>query len=116
MVLIIVVRDLFVTGLRSYAVIKGRPLVTSLFAKVKTFSQFGVLYFIFIFHLCTTGRDESELWEVFRRIQEIDLILVLMYGITLLTVVSGSIYMIENRSHLRWMARDIYRIFVSSDT
>lgn len=115
MVLVIVVRDFLITGLRSYAVIKGRPVVANVFAKVKTFSQFGVLYFIFIFHLFAGGKDEGELWGVFRMIQEVDLILALMYVIMSLTVVSGFIYLIGNRSHLRQIAGDVYRIFVPSD-
>ena len=115
MVLVIVVRDFLITGLRSYAVLKGKPIVTTFFAKTKTFSQFGVLYLIFIYHLFTGGKQESYNSWILQKILEIDLIVILMFMITILTVISGVVYIIGNRFHLRQLACDIYRIFVPSD-
>ena len=101
MVLVIVIRDFLITGLRSYAVIKGKPIVPTLFAKAKTFGQFGILFFIFILHLLS--------W------QKPNLTFALMVIITLLTVVSGMAYLFNNRAHLREMAAQIRRIFVPSN-
>ncbi len=113
MVIVIVVRDFLVTGLRSYAIFKKKPIETNKFAKAKTFTQFLTLYFIFLFHLFVRGGVQDNKVIVF--IREINLISLLMYVVILLTVISGIIYLIGNRSHLRQMGGDIYRIFVPSD-
>ena len=115
MVLIIVVRDFLITGFRSYAIIKGEPISTSMLAKAKTFGQFGILYFIFLFHMLTGGIQDRKMEGLFQTVEDLDIILILMYTITILTVLSGVVYFIENRSHLRKMAGDIYRIFAPSD-
>jgi len=115
MVLIIVIRDFLITTLRSYAIIKGKSIVTTLFAKVKTFSQCGVLYFIFIYHIFISGGYERGVEGLFDQSIEMDIIFTLMCIITFLTVISGIVYIIGNRSHLRQMGSDIYRIFVPSD-
>ncbi|MFH1942819.1 MAG: CDP-diacylglycerol--glycerol-3-phosphate 3-phosphatidyltransferase [bacterium] len=115
MVLIIVIRDFFITGLRSYAVIKGRSIRTNFLAKTKTFSQFCVLYFIFIFHLLSDGNKPPYDSQILHTIYEMDLIEILMYMITILTLISGIVYIVENKSHLRQIAGDVYRIFVPSD-
>ena len=112
MVIIIVIRDFLITGLRFYAILKGKPIVTTMFAKVKTFSQGGVLYLIFLYHLFVAGGYKGGVWD---EIQELNILFALMCIITLLTIVSGLIYIIGNRSHLRQMGWDIYRIFVPSD-
>jgi phosphatidylglycerophosphate synthase len=89
--------------------------VTTLFAKVKTFSQCGVLYFIFIYHIFISGGYERGVEGLFDQSIEMDIIFTLMCIITFLTVISGIVYIIGNRSHLRQMGSDIYRIFVPSD-
>jgi CDP-diacylglycerol--glycerol-3-phosphate 3-phosphatidyltransferase len=115
MVLIIVVRDFLITGFRSYAILKGKPITTSFLAKSKTFGQFGVIYFILLFHLFSGGAEADELNGILRAIEESNVILILMYIITFLTVVSGCLYFIENRTQIRKIAIDIYRLFAPSD-
>ena len=112
MVIIIVIRDFLITGLRSYAVFKGKSIVTTMLAKVKTFSQIGVLYFIFIYHLFISEGYSGGMWDI---VQDLNLIWALMCIITILTIISGLRYIIGNRSHLRQMGYDLYRIFVPSD-
>ena len=115
MVLIIVVRDIVITGFRSYAVFKGKSIATTMLAKTKTVGQFGVIYIIFIYHLIS-GLDSSRTADaIVFGFQKFHILLILMYVITLLTVVSGFAYLSGNRSHLRSMAIDIYRLIVSSD-
>ena len=113
MVVVIVARDFLITVLRSYAIFKKKPIETNKFAKAKTFAQFVTLYLIFLFHLFIRGGVQENKIIVF--IREISLISIFMYIVTLLTVISGIIYLIGNRSHLRQMGSDIYRIFVPSD-
>lgn len=115
MVLAIVIRDFLITCFRSYTLLTGKPMVTNFLAKSKTFAQFGVLYFIFLYHLFTRGREIKEMPQFFQTIEEIDLILILMYIITTVTIISGVVYLFENRGHLRKMANDIVRVFVPNE-
>ena len=80
MVIVIVVRDFLVTGLRSYAIFKKKPIETNKFAKAKTFTQFLTLYFIFLFHLFVRGGFQDNKVVVF--IREINLISLFMYVVT----------------------------------
>ena len=51
MVIIIVIRDFLITGLRSYAMFCGTPVVTSQLAKIKTFLQMAVVYLILFYYV-----------------------------------------------------------------
>jgi CDP-diacylglycerol--glycerol-3-phosphate 3-phosphatidyltransferase len=115
MVLIIVIRDFLITGFRSYAILKGKPIVTHKLAKAKTYLQLIVLYFIFIYHLLTWSAPPLFLKGVLEWIREWNLIHSLMIGITLLTLITGLLYLIENRSHVKKFAIAIYRIFIPTD-
>ena len=113
MVIVIIIRDLLITAFRSYAIFKKKPIETNKFAKAKTSVQFITLYFIFLFHLFVRGGDKNNRVVIF--VKETNLIPILMYLVVLLTVVSGCIYLIKNRSHIRQIGSDIYRIFIPSD-
>jgi CDP-diacylglycerol--glycerol-3-phosphate 3-phosphatidyltransferase len=115
MVLIIVIRDFLITGFRSYAILKGKPIVTHKLAKVKTYLQLVVLYFIFIYHLLTWSGTPRILMNALEWVREWDLIYSLMIGITLLTMFTGVLYLVENRSHVKSFAIGIYRIFIPTD-
>jgi CDP-diacylglycerol--glycerol-3-phosphate 3-phosphatidyltransferase len=117
MVIIIIVRDIIITALRSYAMFKRKPIVTSFFAKAKTFTQIGVIYFIFIFVLMkkTVETNNQEFFLV-NFITSWNLIYISMLFITLLTLVSGIKYLIENRDHLKSIALDFYHVFIPSDS
>ncbi len=116
MVAIIVIRDIIITTLRSYAMFKEKPIVTSYLAKAKTFSQVTVIYFIFIFVLLqktfTTNNQDMFFIDT---VNSLNLIYLSMLFVTLLTFVSGIKYLIENRSHLKNMVLDFYHVFVPSD-
>lgn len=115
MVLVICTRDILVTTLRFYGVIKSKPLVTNLFAKTKTCLQFFVLCLVMIFHLLTYAEADRAAALGWYGIKVHDLIFYMMALTTLVTVISGGIYCIENRSRLKEMFYDIYRIFVPSN-
>ncbi len=116
MVLTIVLRDAVITGLRGYAMFKGKPIITSYMAKAKTFSQMTIIYIIFVYillkktfavqNLTNPVLDKVDLWN---------LIHMSMLFVTILTVISGIKYLVENRSHMKSMIRDFYRAFVPSD-
>ena len=116
MVILIVVRDVIITALRSYAMYKNHPIVTSYLAKVKTFVQIGVLYFIFGFVLLEktfvlNNRDLS----IIDKINSWNLIYLSMLFVTLLTLATGVKYLVENHSQLKNLALDFYHVFVPSD-
>jgi CDP-diacylglycerol--glycerol-3-phosphate 3-phosphatidyltransferase len=115
MVLVIVVRDFSITGLRSYAVLKGKPIITSRFAKVKTYLQFIVLYVIFIQYLLVSSRFGGVVAVILERMAEWDVSYVLSLSITVLTVVTGVKYLIDNFAHIRAITANLVRIFISSD-
>jgi CDP-diacylglycerol--glycerol-3-phosphate 3-phosphatidyltransferase len=51
---VIVVRDIAITLLRSYAEYKGKPFDTTRLAKTKTFLQFVVIYYVLLLYV---GKD-----------------------------------------------------------
>lgn len=115
MALVIVVRDFMITGLRSWAILKGKPISTSRLAKVKTYLQFVVLYYVFLQYLLVSSRLTGTAGAAVQRIVEWNLIYPLSLSITLLTVLTGAIYLIGNFSHVRMIAGSIYRIFAPND-
>jgi CDP-diacylglycerol---glycerol-3-phosphate 3-phosphatidyltransferase len=115
MVLVIVVRDFTITALRSYAILRGKPIITSRFAKVKTYLQFVVLYAVFLQHLLSFGHFGGSVDALLARLAEWNFNPILSLSITVLTVVTGVKYLIDNFSHVRTIAGSLYRIFVPSD-
>lgn len=116
MVLLIVIRDVLITTLRSYAMYKGKPIVTSYLAKVKTFFQIGVLYFIFVIVLIKKSLLlNNQNFIIIEKIDSWNIIYLAMLFVTLLTLVTGVKYIIENRTHIKSLALDFYHVFVPSD-
>ncbi|HHM23852.1 MAG TPA: CDP-diacylglycerol--glycerol-3-phosphate 3-phosphatidyltransferase [Bacteroidetes bacterium] len=116
MVVVIVSRDLIITGLRFYAMFKGKPIQTSHMAKAKTFSQVLVIYLIFFYALLQrTLMQEGRTSWLLQKLEAWNLINLAMLFVTLLTLLSGIKYLIENREHLKSMVIDFYHVFVPSD-
>jgi CDP-diacylglycerol--glycerol-3-phosphate 3-phosphatidyltransferase len=115
MVLIIVIRDFLITGFRSYAILKHKPIITHRLAKLKTYLQMVVLYFIFIIHLVAWSGAPGFLRGVIDWIQSWNIIYSLMFAITALTVFTGVLYLIENRAHVKAIATGLFRMFIPSD-
>ena len=76
----IALRDFAVTCARSWLLARGRPLQTSIFAKIKTAVQFAALY----------PRLLLQVWPIAGRDYCIDAIVVV---VALLTIVSGCAYL-----------------------
>ncbi len=115
-VLIIVVRDFMITGLRSYALFKNQPVVTIYFAKVKTFFQMSAVYIIFlIFLLKQYAFLNGKEFFILNFLDEIHFIERLMLLIVLLTIYTGVRYLIENRSHIISAIKAFYHVFIPSD-
>jgi CDP-diacylglycerol--glycerol-3-phosphate 3-phosphatidyltransferase len=104
MVLPIIVRDFFVTGLRSLAAYKGVLIVTTGFAKVKTFLQMIAVGVILAFINLKTflpywGAD----WEVFRDPGVITAFDIMLFVTMLVTVWTGVDYVVKNFYLLKGM-------------
>ena len=101
MVLVIVVRDLFMTAARSYAIYHGNMIKTNFFAKVKTGTQCAIIYLYFIYHLLTWP-NPYEVWpNAVQKAHDWNILLILMYLITLVTVLALVIYLFENKALMR---------------
>ncbi len=104
MVLPIIVRDFFITGLRSLAAYKGVLIVTTGFAKVKTFLQMTAIGVILAFinlktFLPVWGAD----WEIFVDPTVITVFDVMLFVTMVVTVLTGLDYVIKNFYLLKGM-------------
>jgi len=115
MVIIIVLRDVLITALRSYALFSGKSIVTSNIAKWKTFSQMGLIYSLLIYlNLRNYGLLDSE--EGFLGYVNLQNLLdKAALFVTLFTALTGAYYLIENRCRIKEMAFWFYRVFIPSD-
>ncbi len=98
MVIAVVIRDVLITGLRLFAEWKNKSFVTSKSAKVKTFSQMIFLFYLIIVY---TLKENDYLKEAFAGTIEIltnnYLIYYTMLAVTLFTVITGILYIYQNR-------------------
>jgi CDP-diacylglycerol---glycerol-3-phosphate 3-phosphatidyltransferase len=108
MIFIIIGRDALITYLRSFALHIGKPIITSVVAKWKTFLQMGfVLSFLIYINIpglpSVLLKNATYPWFLWTTIT-----LSIVVGLTL---ISGIHYLIVNRSHLNELGRRIGRIF-----
>ncbi len=98
MVIAVVVRDVLITGVRLFAEWKNKSFITSKSAKVKTFSQMIFLFYLIIVY---TLKENEYLKEALSGIIEIltnsYFIYYTMLAITLFTVITGILYIYQNR-------------------
>ena len=98
MVMIILIRDFIVTGLRAYADYKNFSFPTSYYAKWKTFIQMTFLYYLLAVYVCShtvqlyTGNE-----KLFALLMNDYLIYFTMLFITIITFNSGADYLYKNR-------------------
>jgi len=102
MVWIIVVRDVVITLLRSYAEFKGKPVDTSKLAKTKTVGQYIIIYYLLILYV---GRNTPVLQENFgsliQTLLDYTLVYAMMVFITAITLWTGIVYIIDNWKIIR---------------
>lgn len=97
MVLVIVIRDFAITGLRGYADFQKVSFVTSKSAKWKTFIQMVFIYYLLVIYtLQNTQYFYKGYSVIFNKLFEPDLIYYLMLFITLLTFYTGAEYIFAN--------------------
>ncbi|MFH1894026.1 MAG: CDP-diacylglycerol--glycerol-3-phosphate 3-phosphatidyltransferase [Candidatus Zixiibacteriota bacterium] len=97
MVLPIIVRDFFITGLRSLAAYKGVLIVTSGFAKVKTFLQMIAVGVILVFiNLKTFLPIWGANWGIFTDPMVITAFDIMLFVTMAVTVWTGVDYLVKN--------------------
>lgn len=97
MVLVIVIRDFAITGLRGYADYQKVSFVTSKSAKWKTFIQMVFIYYLLVIYtLQNTQYFYAGNSVIFNKLLEPDLIYYSMLSITLLTFYTGVEYVFTN--------------------
>lgn len=98
MVIIIIFRDIIITGLRAYADYKEIPFPTSYYAKWKTFIQMTFLYYLMTVYI---GMHTKEVYsgneKIFDMLMDERLIYIVMLLITIITIHSGVLYFYKNR-------------------
>jgi len=94
---LIVVRDITITWLRSYAEFKGKPFQTAKLAKTKTFLQFTIIFYILLLYV---GSQTKSIYLEYAGLIDPLLNYTLVYWLTAivaaLTVWTGIVYIIEN--------------------
>jgi len=93
MVWAIVIRDISITLLRSFAEMRGRTLHTNFTAKVKTFSQ---MVFIYAVLLAVVLKASFGSIQIIKIILDKDVLYYSMLFVTVLTLGTGLQYIIEN--------------------
>ncbi|MBD3287365.1 CDP-diacylglycerol--glycerol-3-phosphate 3-phosphatidyltransferase [candidate division KSB1 bacterium] len=115
-VIVIVTRDFFITGLRSYALYREKPVVTREYARWKTFMQMTAVFIVYIFLLVDyQARYLEQNYVVVEFLRKINFTNKLMAFIALLTLVTGVLYFIENRSQIKTLFISFYKIFIPSE-
>jgi CDP-diacylglycerol--glycerol-3-phosphate 3-phosphatidyltransferase len=107
MVWVIAIRDAVITMNRIFALQVGKPIITHELAKWKTMLQMVTIFLILIYM-----NVRNYFWHDLGpyKAQYFDVIGISMLLVTLLTVLSGVFYMIENKELLLNMMRKIMRL------
>jgi len=107
MVIVIIVRDFSITGLRAYADYKGHSFPTSRYAKWKTFIQMAFLYYLLLVFACqTVGRIYNGNEKFFAALLNPDLIYYTMLAVTLITLHSGITYVYGSRHLIKSLLKN----------
>ncbi len=94
MVWVIVVRDISITLLRSFAELRGRTLYTNYSAKVKTFAQMVFIYGVLL--AVVFKNSVAEFSPIINVILNKNALYYSMFVVTILTLGTGLQYLIEN--------------------
>jgi CDP-diacylglycerol---glycerol-3-phosphate 3-phosphatidyltransferase len=97
MVLVIIFRDLFMTGLRLVADFKKKSFKTSIAAKIKTFVQMFFINYLILVHVLISDKNIYNYHPaLFDALLNHDLLYYTMLSITLYTLLTGIFYIQKN--------------------
>ncbi|RKY88620.1 CDP-diacylglycerol--glycerol-3-phosphate 3-phosphatidyltransferase [candidate division KSB1 bacterium] len=115
-VMVIVIRDFIITGLRLFALHNNKSINTNNIAKVKTFIQMSLVFIILIYmNLERSINSNISKYTIANIITFEDLINKAALFVAFLTAFTGAFYIVENRSHVKDIIWRFYRVFVPSD-
>jgi len=98
MIIVIVVRDVLITGLRLYAEFNKHSFATSRSAKWKTLLQMAFLYYLLIMYTFQTIEPfYSNNIEIFSVLTDPTGIYWTLFFITMFTIYTGLAYLYKNR-------------------
>jgi len=98
MVIIVVFRDLLVTGLRLFAEWQKKSFTTSKLAKIKTVVQMVfIFYLLIVFTLKENSYLKIQFAEVIELLTNSTAIFFTMFAVTVFTFTTGVIYIYQNR-------------------
>jgi CDP-diacylglycerol---glycerol-3-phosphate 3-phosphatidyltransferase len=99
---VIVIRDIAITILRSYSEFNGKPFDTAPLAKTKTFLQFAAIYYIMLAYVARdTEYFRARYADLLNRLLDPSLLYVLMVFIAAITLLTGILYIIDNRTTVK---------------
>jgi CDP-diacylglycerol--glycerol-3-phosphate 3-phosphatidyltransferase len=108
MVWIVIFRDFFITGLRSYAELRDQPIITSRGAQAKTFGEFVVIYYILIFYVIRSIPVVYKEWGfTIDSLLHPQVLFGMMLLVTLSTVGTGIAYLFDNRKIIRELLEEL---------
>ncbi|MBA4313214.1 MAG: CDP-diacylglycerol--glycerol-3-phosphate 3-phosphatidyltransferase [Chlorobiaceae bacterium] len=102
MVWIIVVRDIIITSLRSYAEWTDRPIVTSKSAQAKTFGEYIVIYYILVLYVAgSVSFIKQDFRSLLDSLMHPQVLFGMLLLVTLSTIGTGIMYLFDNRKLLQ---------------
>jgi len=101
MVILVILRDFMVTGIRILMSAKDSTMVTSSSAKVKTGAQIGAVCFILVYIITQRWKIFLGISEYFKVLENYPIIYILMLIVTIFTVWTGVEYIIVNRNIIK---------------
>ena len=102
----IIARDVVITIMRSYALWKGSPVVTSQIAKWKTFAQMSAIFIMMIYLNILDSRIGTD-FHYSANYQDVPGIFFVLAAI--FTIISGLQYIFENKILFKIIYRDLFR-------
>jgi len=98
MMIVIILRDFLITALRMYALYRGKVIITSSFAKWKTFFQMGFVFAMLLYLLIPNAPDitltySGSDWLLWSTLAAMIVVI--------LTTASGIHYIFYNRIHIK---------------
>lgn len=108
MVLIIIIRDIFVTILRSVGEYLGEAFITTKVAKWKTAIQMVFLYYLLIFYVAQFENTLADYHDIIKIMLNKEFVYYTMLIITLLTAYTGLHYLINNYKIFKVIFKKLY--------
>jgi CDP-diacylglycerol--glycerol-3-phosphate 3-phosphatidyltransferase len=106
MIILIVAREFFITGLRSMAAYKGIVILPSILAQVKTASQMLVIFLILVYiNLKMTLLPVGYNWSIFTSPRTMKVFDGMILICVILTVGTGIDYLVKNAAILKGVLR-----------